>query len=215
MTGSVNVIQAFSDDHVAQLTGLSRGQLRAWDKTGFFAPHYAYEDRHSPYSRVYSFRDVVGLRAIAVLMKDHHVSMQKLRDVAEQLAARGFDDWASVKLYVVNREVHFQDPGTEDVEGVHSGQLAMLPIIDVINDVEERLKKLKTRTAAQRGKVEQHKHVVRNAPVIAGTRIPTAAIRRFREAGYSVEQIRHQYPTLSRADIEAAISYEERLVRSA
>ena len=55
----------------------------------------------------------------------------------------------------------------------------------------------------------------RNSSVIAGTRIPTAAIRRFREAGYSREQILKQYPTLSIEDVDGALAYEEGLARSA
>src|SRR3546814_1019024 len=68
---SESIVRAFGEEHVSRLTGLSVGQLRAWDRRGFFSPHYAYEDRRSPYSRVYSFRDVVGLRAIAVLKQKH------------------------------------------------------------------------------------------------------------------------------------------------
>ncbi len=86
MPGEDNVLRAFGEEHVAQLTGLSRGQLRAWHRRGFFVPHHAYEDSRSAYSRVYSFKDVVGLRAIAVLKKNHRVSM------AERVrAARGLE----------------------------------------------------------------------------------------------------------------------------
>jgi hypothetical protein len=42
---------------------------------------------------------------------------------------------------------------------------------------------LQKRDTAQVGHVEKQKHVARNSSVIAGTRIPTAAIRRYREAG--------------------------------
>jgi uncharacterized protein (DUF433 family) len=209
------VHQVFSDEHVARLTGLSKWQLRAWDRLGFFTPRFAYEDRFVPYSRIYSFKDVVGLRTIAVLMKEYHVSFQELQRVAAELVKRGYNHWAELKLYVVKRQVHFRRPGTRDVEGVWDGQLAMLPIIDVIADVEKRVQELHKRTDQQRGRVEQHKHVVRNAPVIAGTRIPTAAIRRFREAGYSIEQIIRQYPTLTAEDIKGALAFEERLARSA
>src|ERR1700681_2932452 len=92
------LIAAFSEYHVVRLTGLTKGQLKSWDRAGFFAPRYAYEDRHAPYSRVYSFQDVVGLRTIAVLMKDYRISLQRLRKVAEELVRRGFDHWAEVKL---------------------------------------------------------------------------------------------------------------------
>ena len=208
-------IPAFSEDHVERLTGLSKGQLRAWDRAGFFAPHFVYEDRHAPYSRVYSFQDVVGLRTIAVLMKDHRVSLQQLRKVAQELVRRGFPHWASVKLYVVKGQVHFSQPASGEVEGVWDGQLAMLPVIDVINDVETQARSLQQRTPDQIGHVERHKHIVRNSTVIAGTRIPTAAIRRFAEAGYSVAEILRQYPTLTQDDVQAALDHEEGLAQSA
>jgi uncharacterized protein (DUF433 family) len=209
------LIAAFSEEHVVRLTGLTHGQLRSWDRAGFFQPRYAYEDRHVPYSRVYSFQDVVGLRTIAVLMKEHKISLQKLRRVAEELIKRGYDHWADVKLYVVKGQVHFRPPKTNDIESVWGGQLAMVPVIDVINDVEARVQQLKKRDESQLGHVERNKYVVRNSPVIAGTRIPTATIRRFKEAGYSVEQIVKQYPTLTAEDVQAALVHEEGLARSA
>jgi uncharacterized protein (DUF433 family) len=209
-------IMAFSETHVERLTGLSKGQLRSWDRLGFFAPRYAYKDRRVPYSRAYSFQDVVGLRTIAVLMKDFRVSLQQLRKVAKELVRRGYGHWASIKLYVVKHQVHFAPPGRKDhPEGVWDGQLAMLPIIDVMADVETRVSELQQRQESQRGQVERHKHVVRNAAVVAGTRIPTAAIRRFHEAGYSVQQIIHQYPTLTPEDVDAALAHEEGLAQSA
>ena len=214
MADSENIIRAFGEDHVVKLTGLSRGQLRSWDKRGFFEPHYAYEDRRSPYSRVYSFKDVVGLRTIAVLMKQYRVSLQQLRKVADELIQRGYEHWADLKLYVVKRQVHFQPPGKLDVEGIWDGQLAMLPVIDVIQDVEERARDLQERPVNSHGQIERRKHVIRNAPAVSGTRIPTAAIRRFSEAGYTVEQILKEYPTLTAKDVEAALAYEERHAQS-
>jgi uncharacterized protein (DUF433 family) len=209
------IIQAFGEEHVERLTGLSKWQLRRWDRLGFFAPQYAYEDRHVPHSRVYSFKDVVGLRTIAVLMKDFHVSLPKLRIAADELVRRGYEHWADLKLYVLKGEVHFAEPGKDRAEGVHSGQSAMVPIIDVITDLEAQVERLQHRDKSQFGQVERRKHVVRNSSVVAGTRIPTGAIRRFSEAGYSKRQILDQYPTLTIADIDAALAHEEGLARSA
>jgi len=64
------VVQAFTLGQVERLTGVTQNRLRRWDTTGFFAPAYAYENRRSPYSRIYSFQDVVGLRVINVLESD-------------------------------------------------------------------------------------------------------------------------------------------------
>jgi uncharacterized protein (DUF433 family) len=212
---AASVLQVFGEDHVTRLTGLSKWQLRSWDREQFFAPRYAYENRFAPYSRVYSFQDVVGLRTIAVLMKDYAVSLQQLRRVAQELVTRGYGHWAELKLYVVKGQVHFRHPETGDIEGVWDGQFAMLPVIDVIADVEQRVIELRKRTDQQRGRIERNKYVLRNAPVVAGTRIPTAAIRRFHEAGYSTEQIIREYPALTVADIEAALAHEDGLARSA
>ena len=60
------------------------------------------------------------------------------------------------------------------------------------------------------GTVEQLRTVAHNKPVIAGTRIPVEAIKSFSEAGYSVKRIIAEYPTLTAADIEAALAYKDK-----
>ncbi len=67
---SADVFHAFSADQVTKLTGLSKAQLHYWDETGFFSPRYAFENWRSPYSRIYSLKDVVGLRTLSVLRKE-------------------------------------------------------------------------------------------------------------------------------------------------
>lgn len=215
MSKSNVTIEVFGEEHVSRLTGLTKGQLRSWDRAGFFRPRYACEDRRTPYSRVYSFKDVVGLKTISVLRHDHRISVQELKKVAAELVRRGYKHWADTKLYVVKKQVYFQRPGTDEVEGVWDGQLAMLPIINVIDDVKAGVHKLSMRPSEAHGKVERHRFVARNSPVIAGTRIPTASVRRYRDAGYSVDQILSEYPSLTREDVQAALKYEEKLAKSA
>ncbi len=84
-TEASNVISAYSEYHVERLAGLSRTQLRYWDKTGFFSPRFGMRIDAAPYSRVYSFGDVVGLRTLAILRKEHRVSLRHLRQVADRL----------------------------------------------------------------------------------------------------------------------------------
>jgi DNA-binding transcriptional MerR regulator len=208
-----NVIRAFSDDHVMRLTDLSKSQLRYWDKTGFFAPSYS--KHHGPHGRVYSFRDVVGLRTIAVLRKHHKVSLQHLRQVAEKLSHLGDAVWAATTLYVLNRKVYFHEPETGKVRGVVSGQYAIIPLVSIMNDISERAERLKGRQSDRIGRVERNRYVAHNAWVIAGTRIPTRAIKSFRDAGYSIEDIQREYPTLTSEDIRAALEHEEKASPSA
>lgn len=209
------LLSAFAESHVVAITGLSRNQLRAWDREGLVQPDFASEDRRDAYSRVYSFQDLVGLKTIAVLQKQFKISTRKLKTVARSLVARGFSEWYRLKLYVVKGEVHFVNPDGDAVEGVETGQFAMLPIIDVINDVTEKVEELKHRSPDDIGRFQKSRHVLRNAQVVRGTRIPVRSIQSFARAGYSADDILREYPSLSLEDIERALSSEEGLARSA
>jgi DNA-binding transcriptional MerR regulator len=211
-----NVIQAFSADQAVRLTSLSKGQLRYWDQTGFFRPRHASENRRVPFSRIYSFRDVVGLKTLAMLRKEHGVSLQHLRRVAEKLSHLSDSIWTETTLYVLNGEVHFREPDTGRVVGAVSGQyVASIPLARVATDVSAEAAGLKKRTDQQRGKIERHRYVAHNAWVVSGTRIPISSIQRFKEAGYTNEQIIQEYPSLTLQDIEAALSHEGKIRKRA
>src|ERR1700730_11594643 len=131
-TGSV--IQAFAAEHVARLTGLTNRQLNYWDDTGFFSPQYALDNRRSPYSRIYSFRDVVGLRTISILRKRYHIPLQNLRKAAEELSRHNDSPWSDLQLYVFNSEVHFREPDTDRVRGVRSDQYVNIQLRTIIEE---------------------------------------------------------------------------------
>jgi uncharacterized protein (DUF433 family) len=203
------VVSAFTEDHVERLTGVSQRQLRYWDRTGFFVPSLAYEDRRSPYSRLYSFRDVVSLKIVSALRNDANVPLPHLREVKEKLAHLGDDLWATTTLYVLNRRVIFDSPDMDRREEVVSGQVMLqIPLKVVSGNTEEAVKALRKREDAAIGKIERRKNVAHNQAAIAGTRIPVRSVKAFADAGYSVEQIQKEYPTLTAEDIQAAISFE-------
>ena len=215
MVNADNVIRAFSADHVVKLTSLSHRQLSYWDKTGFFSPRHAAEDRRLPYSRIYSFRDLVGLKAIALLRKDHGVPLQRLREVAAELSRREGASWSETRFFVLDKRVHFEEPETGGVREAVSGQYVIIPLVEIVSDVSREAEALRKRAPGQCGEVERHRYVARNAWVVAGTRIPTGAIRRFVEAGYTVNQILREYPSLTRDDVTAALAQEEELAQTA
>lgn len=210
-----NIIAALSEDHVCKVAGLTKGQLRAWDRRGFFQPEYAYDDRSAAYSRIYSFKDVVGLKTISTLRDTYKIGFKKLREVADRLKERGYDHWADTTLYVLKKDVHFRTPGTNVVESLEDGQFAMLAVIDVIEEVSARVTELKSRAKSSYGEVERSKFVTRNSWVVSGTRIPTAALKRYHDAGYSVAEILEEYPTLTEIDVSRALEHEKMLDKSA
>ena len=81
-----SVIAAFSEDQVQGLTGLTKGRLRYWAKTGFFRPSYAEDNPRLAFSRFYSFKDVVALRTLEILRVQNGVPLQHLRKVADKLS---------------------------------------------------------------------------------------------------------------------------------
>lgn len=211
-----SAIRAFSAFHVCRLTGLSLRQLAYWDDTKFFSPHYASDDRRSPFSRVYSFEDVVGLRVIAILRNDHKIPLQKLRKIAEQLSEYHPRPWSGLVLYVQGRKVHFKEPDTQRIRRVGHPQFVFPIALDnVIADVQSKADALRHRRDEQIGRLERHRNIVHNAWVVAGTRIPTKTIWRYHRAGYDTSAIIRDYPLLKPADISSAISHERRLARRA
>jgi len=204
-----SVVHAYSVDHVVRLTGLTRGQLLYWDRTGFFAPTLADENRRLSYSRVYSFKDVVGLRVISVLLNEYHVTIHHLKLVAKELAAHSADAWADIRLYVLNRHVQFKEPDTGQMRGVVDGQYAIAAVVEVIQDMRDATAKLRQRSPDKIGTLERHRHVADGSVVFGDTRIPVRAIVAFHQAGYSVPAILREYPSLTEADIAIALSYAE------
>ena len=208
MDGSSPVVLAFTADEVAKLTGMSPSSLRNWDDAGFFRPRFAGDDRRASYSRIYSFKDVVGLRVLKLLRSQYKIPLGHLRDVAGELEHYSADPWSEIRLYVLGREVCFREPETGQQRGVLSGQYALLPLEDVARDMRTRIAELRARDASDVGRIERRRNIVGNAPVVAGTRIPVSALRNFADAGYSVEEIMAEYPSLTREDVEAALRYD-------
>lgn len=203
---SADVVSAFTEDQVARLTNITVHRLRYWDRTRFFAPEYAAENRRIPYSRIYSFKDIAALRVLSVLINQHNVPLRHLREVSRKLDRMDNTAWSRTTLYVLNRRVIFDDPEDGQPREVVSGQYMIgIPLEKVVSDTRRDIKKLSIRTKEQIGRITQHRRISHNAEVIAGTRIPVKNVKAFHDAGYSTEQIINEYPTLTEEDVRKAI----------
>ena len=204
-------IVAFSLDQVSRMTGLSEKRLRYWDRTRLFSPQFAAENRRSPFSRVYSYRDVVGLRTLALLRIKYRVSLQALREVDAWLRQHYDTPWSELTFWVSGKDVFFDDPSTgARIAGNPAGQTAIPIVMDrVAREADEAIRMLRERRPQDVGRISRNRHIQSNAWVIAGTRIPTWSVWDLHEAGYDVGAIRRQYPSLEPADIQAAIKHEE------
>src|SRR5882757_6759999 len=158
-----SIISAFTEEQVSLLTGITMAQLRYWDRTSFFVPSLSEETRRRPYSRIYSFRDIVCLKILNVLRNEVKASLPHLREVKEKLAHLGEDIWAKTTLYVLNKKVIFHNPETDSKEEIVSGQkILQIPLIVVSRDTERDVRALWQRDDSTIGKIERKRGVASN-----------------------------------------------------
>jgi uncharacterized protein (DUF433 family) len=200
---------AFTTEHVCRLTGLSVRQVRYWDNTGFFSPTLVDGVRRA-FSKIYSFRDVVGLRTIAILRNKHRVPLQELRRVGEWLHAHYQTPWSSLRFALSGEKVAFLEPGTGVAMEARDGKQTVFTIAlePIANEMQKEAERLRERQAAQIGQIVRNRYVVHNAWTLAGTRVTTEAVWNFHQAGYKPDEIIKEYPRLTKKDIQEAIRFE-------
>lgn len=206
-----NVIAAFSEDQVERIIGLSKGRLRYWAKTQFFKPGFVEDNPHVPFSRFYSFKDVVALRTLEMLRVQNNIPLQRLRKVAEELRDLKDNLWTATKLYAFNRRVILVDHSATRAQGhdVLSKQyLLAISLEQIIGDTRRELTKLCQRPGEYIGTIQKQRSIARNAWTVAGTRITVGSIKRLHEDGYTTEQIIDEFPDLTKEDVEAALTHD-------
>lgn len=203
MAQKSETMAAFSVEHASRVTGISKIRLTRWDRKGFFSPEYADDtDRGHPYSRVYSFVDLVGLRTLAVLTDKYRISLDELRKTYPELAKRVAKPWSDTQLAVWKGKVIWNLVDLpQDRHGQYLGHHIKLP--SITSEVAKRSEEIRSREKGKIGKIERHKFIAHNVPVIAGTRIPVRAIASFIEDGFSDEEILEEYPSITKLDIAA------------
>jgi uncharacterized protein (DUF433 family) len=203
---NTSIIGAFSEEQVAKLTGLSRGQLRGWNRRGFIRPEFKTGDNpRKPFTFIYSFKDLLKLRVLNQLRNIFSVPMHELERVEQQLAHLGDEKWTSQKLWVSNRKVVFEEPESRRKREVASGQFVAEIALEVVtSSARDDIQKLNRRNGGEVGMIARKKHFHSSEPIFAGTRIPVSAISDYIKAGYPDGEILDSFPSLEVGDIEAA-----------
>lgn len=217
MANDDNVIRALSAEQASVLTGLPKSRLFKWDREGFFKPSLAETNRRFPFSRIYSFEDIVELRTLKILRDGHKVPMSELRRVASVFQKETARPWSGRRLYVLKKRVAFDEPESGKPRNVTDGQFIeeCIELKSVAEDMAAKARVMMGRKPGTVGKLERRKFVMSNSWVVAGTRIPTSAIKSFADEGYSPARIMKEYPDLRREDIKAALEFEERRSKAA
>lgn len=200
------IIGAFSEEQVSKLTGLSRAQLRGWNRKQFIQPEFKVSDNpRKPFSYIYSFKDLLKLRVLNQLRNVYSVPMHELERVERELADMGDEKWTSQTLWVSNRKVVFEEPESQRKREVASRQFVAEIALEVVtSDARQDIHRLNRRNGGKVGVIVSKRHVHSSEPVFAGTRIPVASITDYLQAGYDERAILKEFPSLERGDLEAA-----------
>lgn len=206
-----NVLMAFTTDQVSRLAGISRRRLRYWEETGTFQPEYVQTRASGPYRRIYSFEDLVNLRAIARLRVQFDVELGELRRVTTYLQNHPDTPWSELAVRVYDTHLVFRDPATgEWMTASPLGQLVFeLAFEDVRNESEVDARRLMERSPEQYGRIVRSRNIMSNRWVFEGTRIPVDVVTAFLERGYTRTEILAEYPTLVHEDLDAALAFRE------
>ena len=185
-----------------RLSGVSKNQLRLWDRTGLLPASFARKNRRQPYSRIYSFRDLVSLRVLNVLRNEFRVSSQHLHEVAKNLSEFGDEKWTATTLYVLGKRVVFDDPSTNERREVVGKQRVFdIPLRAAISGTRQAILNDNARTESELGHVIKQKFVLNNQAVFEGTRVPVSAVLAYVTRGYADEEILKEFPDLTSADL--------------
>lgn len=190
---------AYTQDRAMRLSGLSRRQVNYWSDTDLLKP--SVEERLTPHRpiRLYSYRDMLSLLVIARLRT--MVSLQAVRTVVGHVRARDFEP-NEVVFSVDGTRVYFQLPDGSWESGFEPGQ-------GVLHTLELEPIRVLAMQAGRRdpgsvGKVERRRGALGSKPLVAGTRVPVAAVRRYLERGATTAEILEAYPSLEPDDVETA-----------
>lgn len=137
-------MEGFTAAQACRLTSCTPHQLRYWDKVGLIEPSIQTTDGRPGRRRIYSFRDLVGLRVVKSLL-DNGLSIQRVRRAWDYLRRTGDmdDQLADVKLVTDGQSIFaVAHDETELLDALRQGQLAFFVRIDEIaQDVEDDVTK--------------------------------------------------------------------------
>jgi DNA-binding transcriptional MerR regulator len=191
---------------VQRLTGLSARQLQYWDEQRFLPPSVS-GGKGKGRPRLYDFRDLVSLRVAADLRRQG-VSLQLIRKVHAHLQTLDYrHPLAELTFWVFEGQLHFSEADTIRAGRRPEQILAsfVVPVPKIVESLKQQIAQLDERPV---GEIERRRGTLGSKPVIKGTRILVASIRRLAEDGLGEAEILEMYPDLRPEDVQAALAWE-------
>lgn len=195
---------AYSTRMAAALSGATVGQLRTWRQDRGNGPILRPELASKP--ALYSFRDVLALRAFAILRQD--VSLQKIRKALATL--KGFGEVEHLSSYSLVADgdsiVLVGDEHATDLVK-HPGQRVIATMADILQEFAPRAGVVVPHLLRPKHHVTVDPETQGGQPVITGTRVPFDAVAELVEDGIPPEKIADYYPGVTADAARDAVSF--------
>ncbi|MHA6764430.1 DUF433 domain-containing protein [Streptacidiphilus sp. PAMC 29251] len=197
---------AYSTQMAAALSGATTGQIRSWrtdrGKGHFLAPELSSRPR-----AIYSFRDVLALRAFAKLRQDF--SLQALRAAVDNLRQLGeLDHLSAYRLVSDGKSIALCGDDEHATDLLRQpGQRVIATLADIFEPFAPRAGVVVPHLLRPYEHVSVDPETQGGQPVIHGTRVPSDEIAALIRDGVPPERIADYYPSVTAAAARDAQSF--------
>jgi uncharacterized protein (DUF433 family) len=202
----------------AQMTQTTSRKLTYWAKTKLVYPHI---HRRNGGPAIYSYTDLLAIRAVERL-RNAGLPLQRMRRAIkyfyEYLGSKS--NWWNLKMVVDNKDLLAIIPCEQSPTGKDEAVIASrggqkpLEIVfaDLVNDLLAGGKLEPFPEIKKYISIDQN--IQGGAPVISNTRIKTSVIYMWHKRELNIKQIAEMYDGIEPEAINAAIEYEQALVKN-
>src|SRR4051794_16383788 len=159
-------LMVYTFPQVEQLAGLSRETITRWKKLGIFVPELPQNMvLDGPYRRVFSFGDVVSLRTLSTLRREHRVKLSALGKAGMYLRRHADRSLTDVRIWVIDRQVVFREPAADrsgDDLGHNKQAFDVVDVDRIAKDVETDSAIYRVREPSTRGHIAQDPNIMGN-----------------------------------------------------
>lgn len=203
---------AFPIPLASKMSGATIGQLRYWRSSGILRPEI--ESETPPL--LYSFRDIVALRAVAWLRSDH--SLQSVRKALATLSELDMVEHpSSYKLIKLGASIGVAVDDDRAIDLVREpGQATVGTLEDVFAEFETKRHQKVDPLLHPRVGVEVNPARLGGWPTISGTRIPYDTVAKLIEDGtVKPDEVSHYYPGVTASAAQDALDYQQSVAEAA
>lgn len=195
----------------AYLSGVTISQLEGWAQKDIFQPEI-----QQARPKIYSFRDLVALRMLAILR--HNLSLQKIRQSLDALRDQDFTDHLSVYRFATDgkRIMVHTDEGFMDLTK-NPGQWELYDFQKIYESFTNFKGRQVPNLLNPHEGIEVSPGRLGGEPTVTGTRVSYELVRDLTagDDGMTADEIEEFYPTISSRHVQPVLDFIQEIEENA